>query len=438
MYLTAKTVTRSYLVRAAGEFSLLFLNSLMKKINFIDLRYFGEALPDVINLFYRLHFLKRKDLTFVRNSSQNSLLEEWMMAHKNKHPSFYSPVESGDKTISGERKKVISTGSDNSLIRFVSDVHRYTRQFNTEQIDGSDYREKIFRKYNNLCQLDGQFSLLNTYKRRQDAVEILRGIDKCILLYDNNYEWKRSAYSGGDRDVEWSSLKDKNWLRWTEVLDIKKTVEYLLSSGYSVFRMGRPGEHLPIAHENYYEPFLDPALKKHIDFYDFYIPSRSEFAISFGSGGLAAASVFGLPVLSVNTFNYFNIWALDNAICLPLRFVNEEFEEIGWSEIDRMQSIGTHYDREHYQKKKLNVARTRVEDICTAIRDLISRLYYDEGEKRNRIAFSSRQKEWTYFRVKQSQKIRRLRRFSGRDAGFKRDVSVASSLLKDNADWLWT
>jgi putative glycosyltransferase (TIGR04372 family) len=437
MYLTAKTVTRSYLVRAAGEFSLLFFNSLIKKVNFIDLRYFGEALPDVVNLFYRLHFLKRKDLTFILNASQNSLLEEWMMAHKNKHPSFYSPIESGDKKISAERKKVISIGSDNRLIRFLSDVHRYTRQFNADEADGSNYREKIFIRYNSLLHMDEQFSLLNSYKNRQDALDILRGTEKCVLLYDNNFEWKSRAYLKGDHDANPSGFENKNWLRWTEVSDIKKTVEYLLLSGYSVFRMGRPGNPLPIADENYYEPFLDPVLKKHIEFYDFYLPSKCQFAVSFGSGALAATTVYGLPTLCINFPNYYNFWSFDNAICLPLRFVNEELEDIGWSEIDRIQSIGVRYDRKFYEEKKLKIVRCRDEDIYKGIRDLISRIYYDESEQRNRIAFGSRQKEWTNFRIKQSQKIRRFRRFFVGNEECRRDVSVANFLLKDNVNWLW-
>ncbi|MCG8605880.1 TIGR04372 family glycosyltransferase [bacterium] len=160
--------------------------------------------------------------------------------------------------------------------------------------------------------------------------------------------------------------------RDSEVKNYVPAIEFLISEGYYVVRIGdksmKPLQNLP-------EQFIDaPFHPAYCDLVEPFFISQSRFFISTGSGPHALAQGFGIPVLQTNQPILAAIWGEKDDVIIHKRYYSHERgRALSYSEV-LLSPVMDFYETGLYKNVGLELFDNTSEEILIAVKEMHERL----------------------------------------------------------------
>lgn len=159
------------------------------------------------------------------------------------------------------------------------------------------------------------------------------------------------------------------------ILNYKKTIEYLISEGYNVIRIGDyKSSSLP-----FINGFIDLTQKKYSKDIDIKLLSNAKFHIGTSSGPINIPPMFGKPVLLTNAVNPTTNFRYPNSLLIPKVWINKNNnKEITYNEL--LQS-NLRLIEDHTELGKFRLRENTSEEILFATKDMIDILNDQNNSK---------------------------------------------------------
>ncbi len=199
-------------------------------------------------------------------------------------------------------------------------------------------------------------------------------LDKNILLKHKIFDSFVTLHVRG-RDISKENSKSVN-ARNAFIFNYKKTIEFLISNGINVVRIGDYKSHpLP-----YINGFIDLTQINYSNHIDFQLLSNAKFHIGTSSGPLNVPPMFGKPVLLTNAVNPKLNFRYPNSFLIPKVWINkDDNNEISFHDLLKsdLQLIEDHTEFEKYILRENTSS-----EILLAVKDMVNFVNEDDDENK--------------------------------------------------------
>lgn len=206
----------------------------------------------------------------------------------------------------------------NSIFRFCDHINRFmfSDNINSGKTDLSWFQ-------NDRLGLIAQNQTKITFSQKENfnGLDFLKNIGMsknkkfvCVLARDTSYKIKFQSHIKKD----WSY---NDW-RNVDIDTYREAIEFLLSKGYFVFRMGKSANKELIINDINFLDYANSNIRN--DFLDLWLMANCEFAISTGSGIDMISYTHDVPVVYANydLTQYMPFWS--KSICQPKKIYNQK------------------------------------------------------------------------------------------------------------------
>lgn len=180
----------------------------------------------------------------------------------------------------------------------------------------------------------------------------------CLLVRDSKY------LSNNLSQNDWSYHSYRN----SDIQTYIKGIDYLVSQGIFVFRMGKD-----MAQEvDYVHPkFVDYSFRKDkSDFLDVWLFANCNLCVSTGSGPDVISDVFRRPILLINFLPLQGLWSWSNALIYP-KFLKKKDSDHLLSMKEYLDH--SHSETSHYSSAGIEVIDLTDQQIHDAIKECLER-----------------------------------------------------------------
>ena len=249
----------------------------------------------------------------------------------------------------------------NPLVRYVYIWNQIVPFGNAHQIY-TDHRSRDLGGYLEKAQL----TLPTTVEEEQSAINWMQQFgwkvgDPFVCLMVRDSEYLRSEFP------------DKNWTyhsyRDSDIQTYTKAVDYLISRGVFVFRMGKQMANLM----NFDDPkYIDYAFRKDkSDLLDVWLFANCDLCITTGCGPDMLSDVFRRPILALNFLPLQNLWSWSSALHYP--------KTLRWKKSRRLLSLHeyltyAYYTSEQYFCMDIEIIDLTETQILEAVREAWERV----------------------------------------------------------------
>lgn len=188
-------------------------------------------------------------------------------------------------------------------------------------------------------------------------------LDKNTLLKHQIFDSFVTLHVRG-RDISEENSRSIN-ARNAFILNYKKTIEFLISNGFNVVRIG-DYKSFPLPYIN---GFIDLTQKIYGNDIDFHLLSNAKFHIGTSSGPLNVPPMFGKPVLLTNAVNPKINFRYPNSFLIPKVWINKKNQnELPFHDLLKSD---LHLIEHHTEVNQYTLRENTSNEILSAVRDML-------------------------------------------------------------------
>ncbi len=209
--------------------------------------------------------------------------------------------------------------------------------------------------------------------------------DKIISLIIRDKSYLKKEFP--NINLDYHDYRDSDFETYEE------GINYLLSSGFKVIRMGKHMEKkLNIKNKNYFD-YSQSNLKS--DFLDVWLMSNCYFCISSGTGLDHIPRIFKIPTLYINFINLFSAETYHKSLTYPKILVKGDTKK-GLTLTEYLDSNSN--KKEDFTKKNINILDLSSNEIKDAFVEMVTMMknnwVLDDEERRRQKSFMNSFKEY--------------------------------------------
>lgn len=192
----------------------------------------------------------------------------------------------------------------------------------------------------------------------------IKNKDKIVCIYSRDSKYLQTNFPEGKNSKTW---RYQNY-RDADINTFKSTVEYLISRGYFVFRLGSVvNKKLIIKNKNFFDYATNGDRS---DFLDIFLIYKCNFMIAAGGGLAQVAEILRKPMLSTNILPISMSKSLPNGLFITKKLIQKKkklsYKEILNSNIKDFQNSFV------YKKNKIKIINNTSYEILTATKEFIN------------------------------------------------------------------
>tara|TARA_Y100000590_G_scaffold360606_1_gene416965 strand:- start:506 stop:1738 length:1233 start_codon:yes stop_codon:yes gene_type:complete len=211
----------------------------------------------------------------------------------------------------------------------------------------------------------------------------LKKNDKFVCLIVRSGSYKKKYFA--EWNIDWSYHDYRN----SEIKDYEEAINFLLNSGYWVFRMGK-GESTPLKISN--KKFIDYAYSDdRQDFLDIWLMANCNFCISSGTGLDDVSIAFRKPIVQVNQIPIGGMRSYYSNILYIFKKLKKKGEQTFLTTTEIIDLNLTHAFRtNNYKEANVEIINNSPQEIRSVTEEMHNKLvkekaYDNNGEKNQKI-----------------------------------------------------